>query len=149
STLPLPAVRWLRWTLAIVALLALPSTAGAHPVPFSYVDVSIGAQTIGVSIVAHIFDLGHDLGVEPADRLLLPDVVQAKAGDLTRLVAGRFAIDADGRRVDCEPAAGPGIVAERQSIRFRFTCAAAHPGVVSLTTTMFPYDPQHQTFLNV
>ena len=42
------------------------------------------------------------------------------------------------------------VVADRQSLRLRLQLnAASAPGVVAVDAVLFPYDPNHQTFLNV
>ena len=46
----------------------MAAPAAAHPVPFSFVDVRIQAASLDITVVAHIFDLGHDLGIEPPQR---------------------------------------------------------------------------------
>src|SRR2546425_3391675 len=65
--------RVLPGVLAVCAL-AFAGPAAAHPVPFSYLDVRLDATDIDVSLVVHMFDLAHDLKIEPADRLLDPAV---------------------------------------------------------------------------
>jgi hydrogenase/urease accessory protein HupE len=43
----------------------------------------------------------------------------------------------------------PEILTERQSVRFHLHYAGTSPGKVSVSTLMFPYDENHQTFVNV
>jgi hydrogenase/urease accessory protein HupE len=38
---------------------------------------------------------------------------------------------------------------ERQSLRLTFTLVAASPAVVRIEALLFPYDPAHQTFINI
>jgi hypothetical protein len=44
---------------------------------------------------------------------------------------------------------GAGDSARTPVLRLRLRYAAAAPGTVALNTIMFPYDPQHQTFVNM
>ena len=142
----------LGWVAAIAMLLASPAPSWAHPAPFSYIDLSVGRGTLDVAVVAHVFDVAHDLGVDQSARLLEPEFVQARTRDIVALLQPRFHIDADGRSAICRPASSPEIVTTRQSLRVRFTCGSnteSVPGTVVVVALMFPYDPAHQTFLNV
>jgi hydrogenase/urease accessory protein HupE len=124
----------------------------AHPVPFSYLDLRVPASAAGElegSLVVHIFDAAHDLGVEPPERLLETSVLSARADALSALLAGRLVIAVDGGVVTPQWS-GVEALAERQSLRLRFRHPLKRvPGSVSVSAVLFPYDPNHQTFLNV
>jgi hydrogenase/urease accessory protein HupE len=146
--LPSPSVH--RLGVALVAALALAAPVLAHPVPFSYIDLRIGDRSVDVTIVAHVFDLGHDLGVDPPERLLDPGFTDARSRDLIALLAGRFRLGSNGRTLTCQSASPPEVIPDRQSVAVRFTCpATGGTGVIDIRAAMFPYDPVHQTFLNV
>jgi len=139
-----------RLFLALGIACAAARPAAAHPAPFSYIDAAIGGRSIDVAVVAHVFDLAHEARIEPSDRLLDPAVAAASGRDLIELVRRRFQMTADGRAVSCEPSSAPEIVADRQSLKFRFACVAPVAiGSVAVRAEMFPYDPIHQTFLNI
>jgi hydrogenase/urease accessory protein HupE len=128
-------------------LFAVPLVA--HPVPFSYLDVQIQPGSIDVSLTAHIYDLAHDLQIMPMERLLDPAFLAEHQGALQALLAPRFGLRADDRLVSLEWVS-PEILQERQSVRFHLRQSISTvPGVVSISAKMFPYDPQHQTFVNV
>jgi hydrogenase/urease accessory protein HupE len=130
-------------------LLACARPAIAHPVPFSYLDVQVQKSALDVSLVVHIFDLAHDLQIAPPERLLEPAVVAEREGAIRTLLTPRVELDADGRRLTPEWSPSE-ILRERQSLRLHLRYAvAAAPGVVTVNTVMFPYDPQHQTFVNM
>jgi hypothetical protein len=61
------SMRRSRWMLSVlvIALVCAARPAVAHPVPFSYVDIDVRADMLDVTVVAHVFDLGHDLNVMP------------------------------------------------------------------------------------
>ena len=133
----------------IVAACLLARSAAAHPVPFSYVDLRLQATAIEGTVVAHIFDLSHDLNVEPAERLLDPAVAAQQSAAIARLFAGRLTVTANG--VTLTPRwSSAEVVPDRQSLKLavRYTLSAP-AGTVLVRASMFPYDPQHQTFLNV
>jgi len=135
--------------MAIAALLAACAPAGAHPVPFSYVDVKLQPQTIDVTLVAHVFDIAHDLGIEPPERLLEPATLAARGGDVVALLSSRLQIDADGKRLPAATWTVPEALAERQSLRLAARYGLGQPaGALMVTSAMFPYDPKHQTFVN-
>ena len=128
----------------------LPVRAFAHPVPFSFLDVRADAGGLTVTLVAHIFDLAHDLNVTPAEELLKTDVVAERARVLTALLSPRFTLTADGRPLTPMWSPNPEILTERQSLRFEIRYQlTAPPGAIQVTAAMFPYDPNHQTFVNV
>jgi hydrogenase/urease accessory protein HupE len=132
-----------------IVLVAIPGSALAHPVPFSYLDVQLGPSSVEVSLVAHIFDLAHDLQISPSDRLLDPSVEVEREKAMTAMLAPRLQLAADGRTLAGEWT-GVEILRERQSLRFhiRYPVMSA-PGTIAVDTVMFPYDPMHQTFVNM
>src|SRR5712691_6091142 len=101
-TLPLLAVRTLdlvipRFGVLVVAVLAIASPASAHPVPFSYLDVQLQPSAVDVSLVAHIFDLAHDLNISPSEQMLDPTLVEQREKTMQSMLAPRFELAADGR----------------------------------------------------
>jgi hydrogenase/urease accessory protein HupE len=121
----------------------------AHPVPFSYVDVRIESGYIDLTLVAHMFDAAHELGVNPPERLLDVSVLGARGDELVALLRSRLQIAADGRNLTGGVWSAPEPLPDRQSVRMhaRYQTSSA-PGSVTVTATLFPYDPAHQTFLN-
>jgi len=121
----------------------------AHPAPFSYVDLRLQSATIEGSVVAHIFDLGHDLNIEPPERLLDPAVAAQQSAAIARLLTGRLTVAANGVALTPQWSTAE-VIRDRQSLKLavRYSLSGP-PGTVTISTLMFPYDPQHQTFLNV
>jgi hydrogenase/urease accessory protein HupE len=139
-----------RVALVILGTLAMAAPAGAHPAPFSYVDVSLGAEAVDVTVVAHVYDLAHDLEMDDPDDLLDSGVVDKRAAALGALLSSRFEVSADGAVLSCPSSGAPSAAPDQQSVRLRFSCATANPpGIVRVRALLFPYDPKHQTFLNV
>ncbi len=100
-------------------------------------------------MIAHMFDLGHDLGVQPPERLLEFDVLMSYADAIRTLVATRLHLSGDGRMLTGGVWSAPEALTERQSVRIRGRFAVATPpGRVAVSTLMFPYDPVHETFVN-
>jgi hydrogenase/urease accessory protein HupE len=139
-----------RLALAVLGMLAVAANASAHPAPFSYVDLVVGDRGLDVTVVAHVFDVAHDLGLEPPSLLLDPALLAARGDDVSSLLEGRFDLTADGRWLACRPSVAAGIVAAQSAVRASFACATDRPaGRVRLRAMLFPYDPVHQTFVNV
>jgi hydrogenase/urease accessory protein HupE len=133
----------------LCVLFVSATAVEAHPVPFSYLDLRLQGATLEGALVAHIFDLAHDLKIEPAERLLDPAVASQQSRAIADLFASRLSIAADGRATTPQWSEAE-VVADRQSLRLRFTSRlASAPGIVAVSAVLFPYDPNHQTFLNV
>ena len=133
-----------------LVLLGVAAPAAAHPVPFSYVDVRIDPAALDVTIVAHVYDVAHELGIEPVERLLEPSVLASRADAVTTLLRNRFGLLGDGQPLRADAWSAPEALPERQSIQVRARFDAGRPfGMIRVNASLFPYDPQHQTFLNI
>lgn len=140
-----------RLAVIVVIALGVVAPAEAHPAPFSYLDVRVERSTVGVTVVAHAYDLSHDLGldVDLPDRLLEPPTLRAHAQRMSDLLAERIVIASDGQVLESGPWSPPEPLLDRQSVRFRATYRSRSPiGSVQVTVNLFPYDPAHQTFVN-
>jgi len=131
----------------LLALLAAPSLAFAHPAPFSYLDLRIANDVIEGTLVVHIIDAAHDRGIDPPERLLDRSVAYGNLDRLTALVTQRLVLSA-GRPlmiqwgdVDAIP--------ERQALQLHFRIHTPRPARLDIHALMFPYDRLHQTFVNV
>src|SRR5712691_4778356 len=82
---------------AALALLAFARPASAHPVPFSYLDLRLHSDAIEGTLIAHIYDIAHELNVQPIERLLDPAVVSANSGAIVRILSRGLEIAADGQ----------------------------------------------------
>jgi hydrogenase/urease accessory protein HupE len=142
-----PALRLL-WAVLLAVLAGVRGVEG-HPVPFSYVDLRLQAGVIEGSVIVHIFDAAHDLNIQPAERLLDPAFVAERASAARNLLAARLDISADGRALRPQWAP-PELLADRKALRLPVRYAlAGRPGTLRILAGLFPYDPKHQTFLNI
>ena len=134
---------------ALALLLGVAAPAAAHPVPFSYMDIRIEPGAINLTIVVHVFDAAHELAVDPPERLLDPSVLGPQGNKLVALLSSRLQIAAGGRMLTGGAWSAPESLPDRQSVRLRARYpTGSAPGSVTVTATLFPYDPAHQTFLN-
>jgi hydrogenase/urease accessory protein HupE len=140
-----PCVRW----LCALASSAVALAAAAHPAPFSYLDLNLDSERMGGALVIHDYDAAYELGIETPETLLDAGVARARARELTAIVGERLRLVADG-----EPAAlewqPVEVLPERQSLRFAFAVPRTErPAHIEIDALLFPYDPVHQTFVNV
>ena len=136
-----------RSALLVIALLCA-ATADAHPAPFSYLDLRLNASGVNGTLVVHDLDAAHDLGLTQADLLLDPAVAAKHRDALVKLLSPRITIQFDARPVTIAWGAID-VVPERQSVRLAFTIADPPPGHTVIHAYVFPYDPIHQTFINL
>jgi hydrogenase/urease accessory protein HupE len=137
-------------TLSVFLLmLALAQRASAHPVPFSFLDVFLSSSGIEASLVLHDFDVAHDLGISPPERLHETAFLLERSASIQALVSSRLQISGDGQVL--RPQYGPAeAVIERQAVRVKLSFPGVSvPGTLGISAAMFPYDPMHQTFVNI
>lgn len=127
----------------------LAPSVEAHPVPFSYLDIRLDGEKIEGTLVAHIVDLAHDLDLTPPESLLDPGVAESKRDAIAELIKSRLSLVADGRQVEVELIRVQPLP-DRQAIGADLQITTdARPALLRIKCALFPYDPQHQTFLNV
>jgi hydrogenase/urease accessory protein HupE len=133
--------------LLVCVLLTLARDAGAHPAPFSYLDLWLEPEGARGSLILHDFDVAHDLGIEPPDRLLDPAFAAAQRARLETLAAERLRLTMDGE-VRALRWTTLDVDVDRFALRLSFD-AGPRPARVDVRAVMFPYDPVHQTFVNI
>jgi hydrogenase/urease accessory protein HupE len=135
--------------LAFLILGCLVPEVHAHPIPFSYVDLRLNAGQIEGTLVAHIVDLAHDLNVEPPETLLDAKTAESKKDAIAEIIRARLTILADGQPVRLELLRVEPLP-DRQALSCELRLDTnVKPAALRIQCALFPYDPQHQTFLNV
>jgi hypothetical protein len=85
--------------------------------------------------------------VSPVDRLLDPSELASRRNDLTAILTKRMMLRTNRLLTptwtDVEP------VREDMALKLRFRISGERPGALTIHTNLFPYDPQHQTFINI
>jgi len=137
-----------KWIWAVACVLLAAATAVAHPAPFSYLDLHLDGSGLTGTLVVHDLDAAHDLGVANADSLLDAAETQRRRDALVALLAPRLTLTLDGQPATITWGAID-VVADRQSLRLAFTVTRARPGHIGIRAYIFPYDPIHQTFINI
>ena len=139
---------WRSAVLGALLVIACARAAAAHSAPFSYIDLVLRADHIDGSVVVHIYDAAHDLGIAAQERLLDPSFLETQRAAMAALLSARLGIKADDSLLVPEWTGAEAIPAQ-QGVRLRFRLPAARPGSLTLHPGIFPYDPLHQTFVNV
>ena len=128
--------------------MAYARTADAHPAPFSYLDLHLHESRIEGSLTLHVIDVAHDLGMPRPPDLLDAAVIERERPRIIGLVSSRVwlrsgdaALTPDWGRIETAP--------ERDAVRLVFRVAGSAGGSITIRARLFPYDPLHQTFLNV
>jgi len=132
---------------AALGLLMSARSLSAHPAPFSFVDIVVRGDAVDGTLAAAVAGAAHELGIESADRLMLPDEATRLRDRVVALVEPRLGIrTGSGQKVEWSELQP---VVERHAVMLRFRMTGARPGVVRVRTLLFPYDPVHQTFVNI
>jgi hydrogenase/urease accessory protein HupE len=138
-----------RGLLACLLMSALAQSASAHPVPFSFLDLYLTSATMEASLVLHDFDVAHDLGITPVERLHDATFLAERAASIRALLLDRLQISVDGKLLKPDWGA-PEVLLDRQAVRvaLRFP-GVSSPRRIGISADMFPYDSMHQTFVNI
>ncbi len=133
----------------VVGLLGWTSLAAAHPAPFSFLDLHLDAARVGGTLTIHDLDAAHELGLADTTALLDAAAAGRHGAVLAALLTRRLVVTIDGQPVAVtlsDMAALP----DRQALRFTLAApTTGRPGRVAIDARLFPYDRQHQTFVNV
>ena len=120
-----------------------------HPIPFSYLDLRLSPQGFDGTLIVHAIDLAHDLNLESPGLLLNQSFVESNRARIVALVQSRLVMTADGETLQLEPGQIEALP-DRQSVGLQMSSRWTRlPGVLEVRCGLFPYDPQHQTFLNI
>jgi hydrogenase/urease accessory protein HupE len=141
-------------TLVLAAMAALcvcglgVGQAVAHPAPFSYLDIVFRNGGIDGTLVVHTIDAAHELKIPAPDTLLDPGVLANQRDTLTAVLTPRLMLRGGSQRLTPKWTSVEPMRAEL-ALRLRFRIDNAQPGALAIDTDLFPYDPQHQTFINI
>src|SRR5262245_18358777 len=136
-----------RRALVVLALTCCSVTVTrAHPAPFSYLDVVFKDGGIEGTLVVHVIDVAHELGVQP-EQVMDPAFTVPQLQRIGSMIASRLKLRAD-QRLSIEWQSLE-VMKEEQAVRMRYRIPNADSGALSIDTNLFPYDPLHQTFINV
>jgi hydrogenase/urease accessory protein HupE len=134
--------------LVVVLALVQHDRVDGHSAPFSYLDLKLSSDAIEGTLVVHDYDAAHDLGIADPNRLHDAAFAATYREMLTRLLSSRLTIVADGepRTIEWTSFA---TLPERQSLQIGLRIGGSAPATVRIEALLFPYDPVHQTFVNI
>ena len=136
----------IRLLAALAMLVLLPGRLSAHPAPFSYLDVVFRDGGIRGTLVIHVIDAAHELGVEPA-ALMNREALRQRSQQLGEILRPRILLRSSHR---LEPEwLSTELLTDDQAIKLTYQIVDEQPGAVVVDTNLFPYDPNHQTFINI
>src|SRR5262249_32066793 len=122
--------------------------AHAHAQPYSFLDLRLETGAIHGRYAAHVFDLAHELGFARPDTLLDLDVARARAPQLIAVLAPRLELSADGAALHPRWRFA-GEDREKRCLVFQLDDDWPRtPGTLEVAARMFPYDSQHETYVN-
>ncbi len=100
--------------------------------------------------MVHAFDVAYELKIEPVERLLAPEMLRAGEAAIAALLNQRLRVMVDGVPLGPGGWSSPEAIFDRQSLRLRSRHALERaPGIITVSAHLFPYDPVHQTFVNM
>lgn len=137
--------------MAVLAVLFLsaPLALLAHPAPFSYLDVHVGPSGLNGRLVLHNADIAHELAIDPPERLTDAGFVEQRASAIGELLVPRLRFFADGQPVTWT-SGGVKPVSTQDAVELTWRADVGRaPGKVTISAHLFPYDSNHQTFINV
>ncbi|HEX4945556.1 MAG TPA: HupE/UreJ family protein [Blastocatellia bacterium] len=141
--------RLIHAALLIVFLGWLAAPLLAHPAPYSYLDLRLSQNQLEGTLTIHVIDVAHDLNIVPPATLLDAAQLEAKREAILNLLRSRLSLTADGQRLAMELLRlEPLPDRDALALHLRFDTKTT-PGSLSIQCLLFPYDPQHQTFLNI
>ncbi len=131
----------------LLALLAVP--AGAH-VAFSSVELRVTARSVDVTIVAQAYDLAHELGVDPPERLEDLAFLSSKRDGLAKLMDASLTIQAGSDTLVPSGWDMAAAAPDQQLIRMRASYPLERPAAsVTIVSRLFAYDTAHQTLVTI
>jgi hydrogenase/urease accessory protein HupE len=136
-----------RSLFAVCVVLAAAFPAAAHPAPFSYLDIAFRNGQIEGSLTVHIIDIAHDAGVTPPEQLLDRNFLGPRRHQIADMIAPRLMLRTDHRlKLEWTDVIA---VPDEQALRLTYRVPREQPGALTIDADLFPYDPNHQTFVNI
>jgi hypothetical protein len=137
------------WLIVALLLALAAPPAAAHDAPYSWLDLRLSADSLGGKVTAHIVDLAHEASLPAPDSLLDRGYTARHAVTLEHVLATHLRLVADGAQV-APVWTGFEIVPARKAVAFTWrTPWPRLPATLTIGGPLFPYDPLHETYLNV
>jgi hydrogenase/urease accessory protein HupE len=135
--------------IATLVLLGAPAGAAAHPNPISYLELRLDAGRVAGTLTVHDYDAARELGFADPGALLDPAILARQGQALAERLGARLHCLADDQPgvVTLSP---PTALPDRRELQFALAVRTSRaPGRLALSGALFPYDPQHLTFVTI
>ena len=134
--------------LALLVAFLASAPAHAHPAPFSYLDVRYEGERLTGTLTIHDIDAAHELQLDDPTVLKDAHFLIHQLGVLDVILAKRMELAGEAGPIELkwtyiEPLPG------QDAMRLWFEATGPPGGKLTYAGDLFPYDPQHQTFVNV
>jgi hypothetical protein len=134
-------------TLALFACIT--ARVAAHPAPFSYLDLHLAQDGLSGRLVVHDLDVAYELKLADPARLADEDYLQQHAAAIGDVLSGRLRFFRDGRILQWT-LQGVSPVPGQDAVEVTWQAPSTGPvGKLTIAAELFPYDVNHQTFINV
>jgi hypothetical protein len=128
-------------------VLLCATQASAHPAPFSYLDIAFRGGNVEGSLTVHVIDIAHELNITPPERVLDAEFLTRERQRILDVITPRIALATDQPlRIEWGTILP---MKEELALRLTYRIPNQHPGSLAIDTNLFPYDPIHQTFINI
>ena len=134
---------------ALVWFVLLAARLLAHPAPFSYLDAHVTADGLTGRLVIHNLDVAYELKIDPPSQLGDAAFVERQSAAVAALLQSRLTFFSDGQALPWTLTALRPIAGQDAVEMLWRAPARATTGKLTIAAHLFPYDPNHQTFINV
>ncbi|MGH8548983.1 MAG: HupE/UreJ family protein [Methylococcales bacterium] len=132
----------------IVIAIASPRSL-AHDEPYSHIDIRLEAERAHGRVMAHVIDLAHEGGLEKAESLLDRRYAERNLTTLHKVLDSHVLIRIGGEPIQPRWQSFQ-VLADRKSLVFDwFVPLSESAAKVEVFGPLFPYDPPHETYLNI
>ena len=135
--------------LALIALGLIAPGAWAHDQSFSYANLDWARDRIAVQLSAHRDDAAAALELAEPESLMRAPYLARHAGPLARVLLAGLRIQGDGKDLALR-LEGATAEPERRTVELKLGVALVRPVAhLRVAAKLLPWNPQHETFLNV
>jgi hydrogenase/urease accessory protein HupE len=136
----------------LIVVLCAPAASvrlAAHPAPFSYLDLYLSSTGLSGRLVVHDLDLVYELKLDAPARLSDQSFLDRQTSTLGSLLSSRLRLLPDGRSVPWTITSLRRVPGQ-DAVEMAWTTPATRmPGKLTISAHVFPYDPNHQTFVSI
>lgn len=135
--------------LLIFAMIFSCLSVQAHPLPLSYVDLRVAGKGVEASVEVPAADLAHELPALSEKEFLEPGTLRAHNQEVAALLMSRLTLSTeDTIRLPQVEDIAP--IPDQKDVRLRLRYVLREPPArLHIQCRLFPYDPAHQTFVDV